>query len=40
MNALMVIATHTWQNASDRFGSLDGCDGDRLPAPALPMPTQ
>ncbi|MFC7259369.1 pirin family protein [Streptomyces lutosisoli] len=32
----IVEAREAWENASDRFGSVDGYDGDRLPAPALP----
>ncbi|MFJ6434247.1 pirin family protein [Streptomyces sp. NPDC091416] len=32
-------ARTAWQNASDRFGDVDGYDGDRLPAPALPNAT-
>ncbi|MET9658694.1 pirin family protein [Streptomyces sp. NPDC006510] len=32
-------AREAWQNASDRFGKVDGYDGDRLPAPALPNAT-
>ncbi|MFG2881116.1 pirin family protein [Streptomyces sp. NPDC048297] len=29
-------AREEWQNASDRFGAVEGYPGDRLPAPALP----
>ncbi|MEU7382317.1 MULTISPECIES: pirin family protein [unclassified Streptomyces] len=29
-------ARDEWQNASDRFGAVEGYPGDRLPAPALP----
>jgi len=32
-------ARTAWQNASDRFGSVEAYDGDRLPAPALPNAT-
>ncbi|MDN0196639.1 pirin family protein [Streptomyces sp. S.PNR 29] len=32
----IVRAREDWQNASDRFGAVEGYDGDRLPAPALP----
>ncbi|MFD5792071.1 pirin family protein [Streptomyces diastatochromogenes] len=32
----IVEAREAWENASDRFGSVDGYEGDRLPAPALP----
>ncbi|WP_189306208.1 pirin family protein [Streptomyces albospinus] len=32
----MVRAREDWQNASDRFGAVEGYPGDRLPAPALP----
>ncbi|MFE0382446.1 pirin family protein [Streptomyces inhibens] len=32
-------AREAWENASDRFGSVDGYDGDRLPAPTLPNAT-
>ncbi|MET7493272.1 pirin family protein [Streptomyces sp900116325] len=35
----IVEARQAWENASDRFGSVDGYDGDRLPAPALPNAT-
>jgi redox-sensitive bicupin YhaK (pirin superfamily) len=35
----IVEAREAWQNASDRFGGVDGYDGDRLPAPALPNAT-
>ncbi|WP_327433793.1 pirin family protein [Streptomyces sp. NBC_01236] len=35
----IVEAREAWENASDRFGSVDGYDGDRLPAPALPNAT-
>jgi hypothetical protein len=35
----IVEAREAWQNASDRFGSVDGYAGDRLPAPALPNAT-
>jgi quercetin 2,3-dioxygenase len=35
----IVEAREAWQNASDRFGKVDGYDGDRLPAPALPNAT-
>ncbi|MCN9241070.1 pirin family protein [Streptomyces sp. RY43-2] len=29
-------ARDDWQNSSDRFGAVEGYEGDRLPAPALP----
>ncbi|MFC3572377.1 pirin family protein [Streptomyces yaanensis] len=32
----IIQARNDWQEASDRFGSVSGYDGDRLPAPALP----
>ncbi|MBD0421173.1 pirin family protein [Streptomyces sp. TRM S81-3] len=32
----IVEARQAWQDGSDRFGDVDGYDGDRLPAPALP----
>ncbi|MEU2281634.1 pirin family protein [Streptomyces sp. NPDC013178] len=32
----IVRAREDWQNSSERFGTVEGCDGDRLPAPALP----
>ncbi|NWF30569.1 pirin family protein [Streptomyces sp. PKU-EA00015] len=32
----IVEARKAWENASDRFGRVDGYDGGRLPAPALP----
>jgi redox-sensitive bicupin YhaK (pirin superfamily) len=32
----IVRAREEWQNASDRFGAVEGYPGDRLPAPALP----
>jgi redox-sensitive bicupin YhaK (pirin superfamily) len=35
----IVQAREAWQNASDRFGRVEGYDGDRLPAPALPNAT-
>ncbi|MFF8374281.1 pirin family protein [Streptomyces lydicus] len=35
----IVEARQAWENASDRFGSVDGYDGDALPAPALPHAT-
>ncbi|WP_046494723.1 pirin family protein [Streptomyces odonnellii] len=35
----IVEAREAWENASDRFGSVSGYDGDRLPAPALPNAT-
>ncbi|QXE38722.1 pirin family protein [Streptomyces sp. GMY02] len=35
----IVAAREAWENASDRFGSVSGYDGDRLPAPALPNAT-
>ncbi|MFJ1535327.1 pirin family protein [Streptomyces mirabilis] len=35
----IVEARQAWENASGRFGSVDGYDGDRLPAPALPNAT-
>ncbi|MHA5050500.1 pirin family protein [Streptomyces sp. SD15] len=35
----IVEARDAWQNASDRFGTVEGYDGDRLPAPALPNAT-
>lgn len=28
----IVEAREAWQSASDRFGTVDGCDGERLPA--------
>ncbi|AVH60601.1 MULTISPECIES: pirin family protein [Streptomyces] len=35
----IVQAREAWQQASDRFGRVEGYDGDRLPAPALPNAT-
>ncbi|MGW7052809.1 pirin family protein [Streptomyces sp. NPDC054887] len=35
----IVEAREAWQNASDRFGTVDGHGGTRLPAPALPHAT-
>nr|WP_211258706.1 pirin family protein [Spirillospora albida] len=35
----IVRARREWQDASARFGSVEGYDGDRLPAPALPNAT-
>ncbi|MFF1911717.1 pirin family protein [Streptomyces sp. NPDC058239] len=35
----IVEAREAWQSASDRFGKVDGYDGDRLPAPVLPNAT-
>lgn len=35
----IVRAREEWQDASDRFGAVEGYDGDRLPAPALPNAT-
>ncbi|WP_028964608.1 bifunctional pirin family protein/GNAT family N-acetyltransferase [Streptomyces thermolilacinus] len=35
----IVEAREAWQNASDRFGAVEGYDGGRLPAPALPNAT-
>ncbi|MET9292247.1 pirin family protein [Streptomyces sp. NPDC003077] len=32
----IVRAREDWQNASDRFGTVSGYDGERLPAPDLP----
>ncbi|WP_055491285.1 pirin family protein [Streptomyces sp. TP-A0356] len=32
----IVRAREEWQSASDRFGTVEGYPGDRLPAPALP----
>ncbi|MFH8368287.1 pirin family protein [Streptomyces sp. NPDC018031] len=32
----IVEAREAWERSSDRFGSVDGYPGDRLPAPALP----
>ncbi|MGW0998833.1 pirin family protein [Streptomyces sp. NPDC002523] len=32
----IATAREEWQNASDRFGAVEGYPGDRLPAPALP----
>ncbi|MER6348646.1 pirin family protein [Streptomyces sp. NPDC001595] len=32
----IVQAREDWENASDRFGAVEGYPGDRLPAPALP----
>ncbi|MFI0987005.1 pirin family protein [Streptomyces exfoliatus] len=32
----IVEARAAWEEASDRFGTVDGYPGDRLPAPALP----
>ncbi|WP_338702561.1 pirin family protein [Streptomyces sp. Q6] len=38
-HADIVEAREAWQNASDRFGHVEGYDGDRIPAPALPNAT-
>ncbi|MEV5204732.1 pirin family protein [Streptomyces sp. NPDC087769] len=35
----VVRAREEWQQASDRFGAVQGYPGDRLPAPALPNAT-
>ncbi|MGI5471814.1 pirin family protein [Streptomyces sp. CA-132043] len=35
----IVRAREEWERASDRFGAVDGYDGKRLPAPALPHAT-
>ncbi|MEU6119262.1 pirin family protein [Streptomyces sp. NPDC047117] len=35
----IVRAREEWERASDRFGTVDGYDGKRLPAPALPHAT-
>jgi redox-sensitive bicupin YhaK (pirin superfamily)/predicted GNAT family acetyltransferase len=35
----IVQAREAWQQASSRFGSVKGYDGDRLPAPVLPNST-
>jgi redox-sensitive bicupin YhaK (pirin superfamily) len=35
----IVQARQEWADASDRFGTVDGYPGDRLPAPALPNAT-
>ncbi|MGW1709074.1 pirin family protein [Streptomyces sp. NPDC002206] len=35
----IVEAREAWQSASERFGKVDGYDGDRLPAPNLPHAT-
>ncbi|MGW1887018.1 pirin family protein [Streptomyces sp. NPDC001970] len=35
----IVQARDAWQSGSDRFGRVEGYDGDRLPAPALPNAT-
>ncbi|MBX7553875.1 pirin family protein [Streptomyces sp. tea 10] len=35
----IVDAREAWEDASDRFGSVEGYDGHRLPAPALPHAT-
>ncbi|MFJ8543622.1 pirin family protein [Streptomyces sp. NPDC093586] len=35
----IVDARQAWQDGSDRFGHVDGYDGARLPAPALPRAT-
>ncbi|WP_351225075.1 pirin family protein [Streptomyces sp. NPDC002133] len=35
----IVRAREEWQNSSDRFGTVQGYAGDRLPAPALPNAT-
>ncbi|MFF2142267.1 pirin family protein [Kitasatospora sp. NPDC058190] len=35
----IVEAREAWQNGSDRFGSVTGYPGDRLPAPVLPGTT-
>ena len=29
-------AREEWENASDRFGGVEGYPGERLPAPAVP----
>ncbi|GAA2313655.1 pirin family protein [Streptomyces kunmingensis] len=35
----IVEARQSWQDASDRFGTVEGYPGDRLPAPELPHAT-
>lgn len=35
----IVEAREAWQNATDRFGHVEGYAGDRIPAPALPNAT-
>ncbi|MEV7127383.1 pirin family protein [Streptomyces sp. NPDC093260] len=35
----IVRARRDWEDASDRFGVVEGCPADRLPAPALPHAT-
>ncbi|MEU0333518.1 pirin family protein [Streptomyces sp. NPDC006193] len=35
----IVRAREDWQDGTDRFGRVDGYDGDRLPAPVLPRAT-
>ncbi|WP_181794452.1 pirin family protein [Streptomyces sp. WELS2] len=35
----IVRARREWEDASDRFGVVEGCAADRLPAPALPNAT-
>ncbi|MFJ5121357.1 MULTISPECIES: hypothetical protein [unclassified Kitasatospora] len=35
----IVEAREEWQRGSDRFGSVTGRPGDRLPAPVLPGAT-
>ncbi|MFD7441649.1 pirin family protein [Streptomyces sp. NPDC059909] len=35
----IVRAREDWQNSTDRFGTVEGYAGDRLPAPALPNAT-
>ncbi|WP_320773102.1 pirin family protein [Streptomyces sp. CRN 30] len=35
----IVRAREEWESASDRFGAVEGYEGDRLPAPALPNAT-
>ncbi|MFE7972711.1 pirin family protein [Streptomyces shenzhenensis] len=32
----IVKAREDWQNSTERFGAVEGCPGDRLPAPVLP----
>ncbi|MFC8712881.1 hypothetical protein ACFUCQ_23595 [Streptomyces sp. NPDC057197] len=38
-HADIVRARQEWEEASDRFGAVEGCPGARLPAPALPHAT-
>jgi hypothetical protein len=35
----IVQAREAWQQDSERFGGVEGYEGDRLPAPALPNAT-